>query len=129
MAFEHMAKGGAFKGASQSQSYDHGNAMKMAHAANRKMAVAKAFSGAPKPPAAPPAPGGNFKATVAHQASQHGVQATVQHVHNAIDSLTQKGALTPFQGTALKRHNGPLEGPAGARTVGMITNELVNRGQ
>lgn len=121
-----MAKGGAFKGASESQGYNHDNAMKMAHAANRKLAVAKAFSSAPKPPAGAPPPGGNYKAHVAHGAAQHGVKATVQHVHGAIDSLTQKGALTPFQGLALKGHNGPLEGPEGSRTVGMITNELVN---
>jgi len=125
MAFEHMAKGGAFKGAAEGQGYDHGNAMKMAHAANRKLAVAKAL-GAPKAaPAAPPPAAGNYKAQVAHVAHAQGVPSTVQHVHNAIDSLTQKGALTPFQGNALKQHNGPLEGPAGQRTVGMIANELV----
>ena len=125
MAFQHMAKGGAFKGAAEGQGYDHGNAMKMAHAANRKLAVARAMGSPKKAPVAPPAAGANYKAHVAHAAAAQCAPATAQHVHNAIDSLTQKGAFTPFQGSALKQHNGPLEGPAGQRTVGMIANELV----
>jgi hypothetical protein len=76
-------------------------------------------------PAAGPPGAANYKVGVAMAARQHGVHAAVHHVHNAIASLTHKGALTPTQGQALVQHNGPLVGPAGQRTMGMITNELV----
>ena len=129
--------GGAFKGPSTKQNFNHNHASAMAHSAHQRLAVAKALT-APKAPqvpgavpvpgapmVAPPPPGGSFKAHVAHAVAKRGVHVTVQHVHGAIDSLTQKGQLTPFQGNSLKQHNGPLVGQAGQNTMGAIANELV----
>lgn len=128
---------GSFKGAAQGGAANHTRSSMGAHSAVRRLRMAQALSAAPgvRQPAAPPGAGSgipsmmatppNFKAQVARAAQQQGVHASVGHVHNAIDSLTQKGAFTPLQGSALKAHNGPLQGPAGQRTMGMIHNELV----
>ena len=135
MAFS-LPKGGAFKAPSTSQDYTHNHASQMAHAAHRKLAVAKALSGMKAPPTTPvaptvvpPGPSAPFKAHVAHAAAHKGVHVTAQHVHNAIDSLTAKGRFTPFQGAHLKKHNAPLTGPAGQSAMNDITNELVTNSQ
>lgn len=143
MAFPHMAAGGHFKAPAAGQTFNHTHAMQMGHAAGHRLAVAKALSGGgggppvrpgvpsmPLPGAnaggaiAPPPMGGNFKATIGHAMATKGIPVTVQHVHNAIHSLTQKGVFNPVQGKGLIAHNGPLVGPQGQKAMGAIANEL-----
>jgi len=131
MAFPKLNQGGAFKAPSTAQGYNHGHASAMAHAANRKVAVAKALSSL-KAPAAPPAgavpPPPMDAPTIAHvahhAATKHGVHATAQGVHKAIDSLMAKGRFTPLQGAALKQGNGPLMGPPGQTAMNDIANAM-----
>jgi hypothetical protein len=59
----------------------------------------------------------SWKASVALEAAQRGVPVGRNEIDTVIDDLTQAGRFTPGQGAALKAHNGPLNGDAGARTV------------
>lgn len=142
--------GGKFKAPSTAQTYHHNHASQMAHVANMRLAIGKALGG-PKPPVPPvapampvtpvmpgapggpagaPPPGSNFKAHIAHAAAGQGVHASMQHVHDTIDAMTQQGHFTPFQGVALKNHNGPLDpGPNGMNTMGKIVHALVSKGK
>jgi hypothetical protein len=53
--------------------------------------------------------------------AQHGVPLGPAEIHGAVDALTQAGHFTPTQGAALKAHNGPLMGQAGAQTMHKVT--------
>lgn len=98
---------------------NHLHASQMAHAAQRRLSIARSLG---SKPASMPAP--SFKAQAASMAHSSGAPASIQHVHAAIDSLTHKGMFTPFQGAALKQHNGPLVGPEGHRTIQAIATEM-----
>lgn len=76
------------------------------------------------PPGAMP---NNYKVHIASGLAQRGVRTTVGQIHNAIDGLTAKGRFTPFQGSALKQHAGPLQGPAGAKAMNDIAGEVVRQ--
>lgn len=73
---------------------------------------------APGGPQAPQAPGGDFRQHVAQATGLPGV--SVPEVHQAIGALAQAGQFSPVQAHALVAHQGPLQGPAGAQTVGKI---------
>jgi hypothetical protein len=70
---------------------------------------------------------GNFKDKIAAAAAaaRAGRPVSLEHVHQAIDALTQAGRFTSAQGASLKSHNGPLLGSAGVHTVDAITHQLV----
>lgn len=140
------APGGAFKGPAQMGQFTHGHASQMAIQAASRRNIAQTLGGIrslAKPPSAPvpsqqsapgmavapPPPGGNFKAHIAHAVTtQTGRPVTMNSVHGAIDRLQTKGAFTPFQASALKQHNGPLVGPQGQQTMGTIANEVATNG-
>jgi len=108
-----------FAQSAQGGGYNHGHASQMGHAAALKQQAARALQGRPtdRPPVTPggasgvPGSAGGFKAQLG---------APPAHIHMAIDSLVKQGKLTPFQGTALKVHNGHVK-PA---VVGMIAGAL-----
>ena len=127
----------------------HLQASQMAHAAATRASVAKVLGqGSPgmgmaqrptpapamAPPAAPggapPATGANFKQHVISMAkTNHGITASVPHVHAAIDAATAAGHFHPDQGAALKAHNGPLMGAPGANTIATLSSTLGHMGQ
>ena len=121
----------------------HLQASQMAHAAATRASVAKVLGQGspgmgmaqrptPTPAMAPPAaPGGtNFKQHVIAMArANHGVTATIPHVHAAIDNAAAAGHFHPDQATALKAHNGPLMGAPGANTIATLSSTLGQMGQ
>jgi hypothetical protein len=125
-----------FANSAQSDGYNRGHASQMGHAAALKQQAARALMGlsTQRPPVTPggPAgvPGGAVKAApVARPAGfkQHIMAATgasLSHVHAAIDGLVGMGKLTPFQGTALKAHNGPVK----PEVMGLIAGALPKPG-
>jgi hypothetical protein len=141
--FNTPVPGGAFKGPAQMGTFTHNHASQMAHVAASRAKIAKALSVQPPPggmqpvapvgpvgavpPIAPPPPGGNFKAHIAHAVTMKtGKPVTLGMVHGAIDRLQQKGRFTPFQAASLKQHNGPLMGAPGQSTMGSIANEVAS---
>jgi len=117
-----------FADSAQSGGFNHGHASQMAHAAALKQQAARALSGLPtaRPPVTPGGhagtPGGGISAPVAQIAQATGRPPA--HVHAAINNLVGSGKLTPLQGTALKMHNKPLQGPAGANTMKLVASAL-----
>ena len=124
-----------FSTTGQTDSYNHGHASQMAHAAALKQQASRALAGRPTAPLPHPAggpqgdPGGapqvNYKLTMAHAAAQKGHKIGLHQIHGAIDSMAAKGKITPFQASALKQHNGPLKGPQGAATMHAIGSEMM----
>jgi hypothetical protein len=113
-----------FASSAQSGTFNHGHASQMAHAAALRQQAARALQGRPteRPPVTPGGasgvPGGAPGGPVAQVSQATG--APPAHVHAAIDGLVGQGKLTPFQGMALKAHQGPVK-PA---VVGMIAGAL-----
>lgn len=142
------SKGGHFAGSAQSGGYNHNHASAMGHAASARLNIARQLGGQAQGPVGPVQPvqpvggvppvqptqpvqpqhpmgAGNFRAGVAQHAASMGVPAGVPDIHAAIDTLAHKGQLTPFQASALKQHQGPLQGPQGAQTTKMIAHQVV----
>ena len=118
----------------------HLQASQMAHAAATRASVARVLGqGSPgmgmmqrptPPPAAAAPPGTNFKQHVIAMAkANHGVTASMNHVHAAIDNAAAAGHFHPDQATALKAHNGPLMGAPGANTIATLSSTLGQMGQ
>jgi hypothetical protein len=114
----------------------HGHSQQMAFAAQRRLNMARTLgaaggaSGGMMSPMGQPAggqPQGDFRQHVAAISGVPGVSPP--EVHMAIDGLTQARQLTPLQGAALKAHQGPLNGPAGAQTVQKIAGAVRMRRQ
>lgn len=122
MAFPIKA-GSASKAPAQGQEQAHMHASKMAFAAGNKVRAGKALSGgAPAAPAAPsPGAGQDYRAHIASAIPN----ASAPEIHQAIGGLVQQGKLTPFQGQSLVQHQGPLHGPAGAKTVHSIATQVL----
>jgi hypothetical protein len=129
-----------FATGAQSGSFNHTHAAQMGHISALKAQAARALSGRPVTTAAHPAggpsgvlnaapPPTNYKAAIAGAAAGHGAIVGDHHIHAAIDHMTSKGHLTPFQGAALKQHNGHLAGPQGQATQTAIMNTLLTRPQ
>lgn len=74
----------------------------------------------PMPPQAPQS--GDFRQHVAQASGLPGVSAP--EVHQAIGALAQAGQFNPIQAHALVAHQGPLQGQAGAQTVGKIAQAV-----
>ncbi len=73
-----------------------------------------------------PHPHGNFKAHIAHAVTHlTGQPVTHNMVQSAIDRMAAKGAVSPFQGEALKQHTGPLVGPQGRQIMTGLANEVM----
>lgn len=120
MAFNPMAPPHGGHAPAQAGEQKHNQASNMAFAAQRRVRVARALGGNHGPSLSAPqsAPAGqDYRHHVAVAVAPMGIQIGPQHVHAAVDQLTQAGRFTPFQGAALKAHKGPLHGPAGAKTV------------
>lgn len=81
---------------------------------------------APQAPAAPMAPqapqGGDWRQHVAQASGLPGVSAP--EIHGAVGALAQAGQLNPVQAHALMAHQGPLQGQAGAQTVGKVAQAM-----
>lgn len=81
---------------------------------------------APQAPAAPMAPqapqGGDWRQHVAQASGLPGVSAP--EIHGAVGALAQAGQLNPVQAKALMAHQGPLQGQAGAQTVGKVAQAM-----
>lgn len=139
--------GGNLKGASIGGGFNHQHAISMGHLAAAKMHIAALLGGgvprlggppqmpqAPQMGGMPSAPGAapampartaNFKAHIGHAATViTGKPVSHNDVIAGIDSLTQKGHFTKFQGDALKQHNGPLVGSQGAQVLSQVTQEV-----
>ena len=109
----------------QGQISNHLLASQMAHAAAKRAAVSKVLSGGGSASTAALAPPKNsFKSHVLAVAGMP--NGTTAHVHSAIDQAVSGGAFTPGQGAALKAHNGPLQGAAGAQTIATLGTTLAN---
>jgi hypothetical protein len=78
---------------------------------------------AARPPVVAPAPG--YKQQIAGHLHALGQPVSIAHIHSAIDQLHSKGKFTAVEAHALKAHNGPLVGPAGANTMGAIAGQLL----
>lgn len=78
---------------------------------------------APGAPQAPQAPqGGDWRQHAAQASGLPGVSAP--EVHNAVGALAQAGQLNQIQAHALMTHQGPLQGTAGAQTVGKVAQAM-----
>lgn len=82
--------------------------------------------GAPIPPGAPQAPQapsqGDWRQHAAQASGLPGVSAP--EVHNAVGALAKAGQFSPIQAHALVTHQGPLQGQAGAQTVGKVAQAM-----
>lgn len=125
----------------------HSMASLAAHSAARRAAVGRILAGGggpgpggppatTQPPAVPlpgagpmaaPSPQHSYKAHIAAAGAAHGVPLGMGDIHGAIDSLTQQGHFTPYQGSALKAHNGPLQGHEGVQTMHAITAQALKQ--
>lgn len=116
-----------FKLSGQSQTADHTRASIGGHAAALKVQAARALQGRPSVLMPHQSGGPNGTPGGAAQANWHdqvaqaaGAKLPTEHLHAAVDGLVQAKKLTPFQGQALKLHNGPLTGPHGIKTIHAI---------
>ena len=73
-------------------------------------------------PGAPQAPQGDWRQHAAQASGLPGV--SLPEVHNAVGALAQAGQLHPIQARALVSHQGPLQGQAGANTVGKVAQAM-----
>lgn len=126
-----------FGSSAQMGGFNHNHASQMAHSAALKQQAARALAGRPTSTLPHPAggpqgdPGGapqvNYKLTLAHAAAQKGMHIGIPHIHAAIDTMAQMGKISGFQASALKAHNGPLKGPAGAQMMHAISGQIAKQ--